>query len=601
MPKYNIKDYQTLANIMVENDLERDNDFIEYENMIHGIWDLPDGLPAWVGASVNTMGHDAVFAPTRILSSLEPDFTFYPLAGDLENRERANMIERAIKWQFWGARKRRHSSIITEIVQSCIMYSAVAVELVDLDYQRKLRKAFKMPTSRFDRIRRYGRFAFNLYNPRFIHAEYSQYGIERRLKKVVKSAYEIWSEYGEVADAIKKDALSKEGTVYYMLYDLMDNEEQVVWLEPHTGSSHKATSESKDAVVLIPPTPHKMEFIPWSIRCGGSGLETEEKYKYHSILASVLWFKQWDKINMIDSLTSSKAMATAGAPDIIEEGPIPQSTTKIDLDTPFVTAKATPGNTTKQLNPPQIDPRLAEVSADIRAQVMKSTVPGVLQNADIPSGMAYATYNLQLQNALSVVKPYQEMAERTLSDLCELMMLSVKYSKIDLRAYNWDKKNIETFGEEYIIEADTINEDGLYFDVKLKADVPSDEMVKLQASIQAVQGLGMAKEDALERFGVSDPITTINKRYEETLLENEINLIMTQKQGDQQMAMQQQAAEQQMAMQQAMANANPQGIPGAEGMNPAEGSASPMTVNPNATREMQTNKTRSGQQAMRGI
>ena len=133
-----IKNQQTLAQTMIDRDKERDSDFIEYENMIHGVWNLPEGLPAYVGKDVNTLGHDAVYSPTRVLSSLEPDVTLFPLAGNQDTRDRANMIEQMIKWQLWGARKRRHSSIVTEIVQSSIMYHAVAVEMVDLDYQKKL-------------------------------------------------------------------------------------------------------------------------------------------------------------------------------------------------------------------------------------------------------------------------------------------------------------------------------------------------------------------------------------------------------------------------------------------------------------------------------
>jgi hypothetical protein len=595
-----IKNQQTLAQTMIDRDKERDSDFIEYENMIHGVWNLPEGLPAYVGKDVNTLGHDAVYSPTRVLSSLEPDVTLFPLAGNQDTRDRANMIEQMIKWQLWGARKRRHSSIVTEIVQSSIMYHAVAVEMVDLDYQKKLYTALKIPSKRFESIRRYGRFAFNVYNPRFVHAQYSQYGVERILVSQIKTAYELYQNYGEAAKALKEDADTVDSIVEYVEYKMIDTEETCVWAEPYNGSTAKPVGE-EDAIVIIEPTKHKMSYLPWSVRCGGSNLETREKYKYHPVLASVLWFGQWDNINMLDSLKTSKAMATAGAPDAVEEGANPRSDTKVDYDKPFQVAHPSPGNKIVPFPTPQIDQRLLEVSADLRSQAMKSTIPGVLQNQDVPSGMAYATYNLQLQNALSVVKPYQELAERILSDVCELMLLSIHYSKIPMRAYNWNRNDAEGYGNEYTIDPEEIYPDGIYFDVKLKADVPSDEMVKLQSVLQAVAGLGMAKEDALERFGVENPSETMNKRFEEQLLENEVNLIITGKQAEQQMAMQQQIAQQQMAMQQAQAAANPQGVEGAEGMNPANGSAPPAMVNPGATREMQTGQTRSGQQAMRGV
>jgi hypothetical protein len=183
----------------------------------------------------------------------------------------------------------------------------------------------------------------------------------------------------------------------------------------------------------------------------------------------------------------------------------------------------------------------------------------------------------------------------------EKLLLYSHYTNIPLSGYGNNPRDKKGYGRYYRIEPDEIDPANIYLNVKLSAELPLDKMANVNTANQAVQGLDMSKEYALEQIGVQNAAQVIEDRFREKLIESKFAKIMTVDQGEAQAQVQMMIAQQQLALQQAQASSGGQGIPGAEGMNPAMGSVPPAMMNPGATREMQTGMTATGEQVVEGV
>jgi hypothetical protein len=473
------------------------------------------------------------------------------------------------------------------------------MQVVDLDYQIEANKRAKVSTKRFEFMRRYSRFMMNTHNPTFVHVRQSNYGPECVVTKQVKSASTIWKEFGDqVGKEIIKLAEDKDQDHKLNIYEHMDDEVRFVYVIED--NVHPIGEGKHDPIEIVKPYEHGLGFLPWVVRFGSNTMEYEERYKYHPMLATILRTEEWDNFNLADSLMVSKAISTAGKPDLIESGPITKSSTEINYDDPVTIAKVTPGNEVNPLTPGQLDPQLYEMRNELKSRMTSSTLANVLRGADGSSGEAYASLNLRVLTALGALKPYKRKAEYAIEDACDIMMHWIEKSGKPLESYQMNKKSPE-YGQYYTIEPDEVEADSMIYKVELKADLPIDQLPRVNAANQLVAGMGLSKERGLEMVGIGDASQVIEESYLEKMKEFEFSMMQQKALAMMQAEIQNMQAQQQMAMQQAQAAANPQGVPGAEGMNPAEGGQPPAMMNPGATRESQTGMTATGDQTAGGM
>jgi hypothetical protein len=231
----------------------------------------------------------------------------------------------------------------------------------------------------------------------------------------------------------------------------------------------------------------------------------------------------------------------------------------------------------------------------------KSGVSRALQGGELASNTAFAAYNQQVQIALNAIKPYRELAEQVLGDICETMCRWIAISPDAIEAVGNKKDDL---GKRYAMIPEEINTEDLCITVELKPDVPTDRMERINAASVAHQQLHYSTESGLEDIGVADPQKEIRRDMYERLLENEIQNDIARSQAqvqleveeaklkmqtEAQMAMQQQ----QMAQQQQMQQQQPVQGPG---FNPNSGGTPPAMASPNATREGVTGRTQGGQE-----
>ena len=578
------KYYTELADTIEKADEKRDQAFEEYDKMYHSEWELPHELKAlqWIRKVVSTDPHDAVYAGMRVLSSLAPKVKFTPLRSDPDTKRHANEVEKNLLWQLKSANRRRPHKVEADVTFSAILYSATAINVIDLDHHIKLVEQAGGVTKQLKAMRKVSRFVVNTYNPKSVHVRRNSFGVECVVLDQDRDAREVASEWGKEAQ-VKKLIGDKYGEGCMVdYYDYTDHDVRCVWIE----------YEEKKLELLR--AEHGLPFLPWVTSLSGSTLEGTIEDQYHPLLYSVRKSGQWKTLNIIQTLVASEAIAHSASPRFIEQGPNSEQS-DIDDGDPTRTAKVAPGNTLNPIPPLAIDGGLAEIGDRILASISKSTVSQILLGGALPSGTAFGTLNLATQTAMGSLKPAKDLAERSLAEMFVLMLEWVKFSEAPLYAMGMGKTDM---GAQYELTPDLIPDtENIYLEVELTPDMPTEKMQQANAASMMIQW-GYPVESALEDLGVTDPQSAIEQWYLEKYIAHKFEMLKQGEMAQMQMAMQQQVQQQQQQAQQAEAQqqqfaqmAAQQGqqqpgmFPGGQGFNPAMGGVSPTMAAPGMGRE----------------
>lgn len=560
----NFNYYKNLAGKMIEADRGRNKAFQYYQKMARLDWQIPGKAAAIPGIRkvIDTTPYDSIAKARQVMASRPPKITMLPLSAREEDRERANMIERVLKWQLISADRRRPVSVISDVVESALLYHAVALNVMDLDNQIDVVKDEEMK-KKLERARKRGKFVINVFNPADVHVRRSSLGVECVLLAQERPAYEVVAEYPQAKNMLKTDI---ENGLPVLCYNYMDNEVSAVWVE----------GRGWDAKPIQAPTEHGLPFMYWVAMMGGTTLENMEEHKYRPILYPIFRSDEWETKNIVDTMMTSDVIWKALAPVVAIEG----SPDEITYDTgdPNNRAMQVPFGTVKPLPQPGIDPALFQISQEFSARMQTSTLTSLLA-PDIPSGTSFAALNLSTQIALGTMKPAKELAEKALAEMFTLMLLWTVYTNKPLVAY--DNRKRGTLGEEYRIEPDEVDEDSIYISVELDPDEPTDKLQRANTA-NLLMNIGYPKSYALEDMGVEDPELAIERHYQERLEELEFQKYEQMVMQELQMQTQNQQAEAQ-ALAQQLEQEGP--ILGGQGFNPAFGGIPPALAFPEATRE----------------
>ena len=613
--------YQGLADEMIEEDKERDNLYLAMENMHHLEWDLPSGMREypWIRKFMTTDPFDALRGLTRVLSTVTPKIKVQALGPHEDDKKNANDMERSLTWLLKSAGGRGRAKLVSDIVLSAARHDEVCAQVLSLEVQGKL---VGMDERRIKNARRHGPFAVLVRNPRFVHSRFSDWMLEDVLYARVIPGEEAVSFWGDKAREIElKIRDNPKNRIWVTVYDYWNLDMHTVWAIP--SDQNRMPQNSKAGIVLLEPQEHGLDFIPWVVQVGGTNLDNRPEYQRFPLLYSVYRAGQWASQNIAETIVNSEILAHAAAPRGMTESANPENPPEVDYGDPLQLVNLRVGERYTQLQPPGMDVNLMNVSDRIADAISKSTLPKVLQTGEFPSGTAFATLNLATQSAVKAIAPHKVLAENAIADICKQMLYWVKQDGKALVTYGKSSKGL---GEQLLIDPDLLPVDDLYIEVELTADVPTDRMARINAAAIAVTQLGMSRERALEEAGIENPAQEIRQSSYEALIENEVKMVIQEKQMQQQMkfqAMQQQMKmemqmqmqqQQQMQMQQQQMQGGmeqegvgsggwqtplrpePPGIPGVggQGFNPAMGGMPAQMANPYATRELQTNTDRQG-------
>ena len=580
------KKYRELASSMFERDKGIKQDQAHYRRMADLEYALPESLSKldWIIPSISTSPNDSCRGVTRALSNLEEALDIDPVTvmkavdGDDEGQEAirtANLWEKIMQWELGRSAKRKRN-LRSDVIWDATVQDEVAAQLIHLPTEFKITKP---SPARKRAAMRFGDWAIRLADIEGVYVDYSDYMPERVLCITIRTAQELLNQWGEkrlseLVKRVKKEEAHKQEL--YVEYDMVDHDDgRKVWY--HAGEKPDA---GMDGNYILKPEPwmkdksgEQVPFLPWICVSGGK----ERK----PLLFAVKKAGLWETTNILRTIVMSKAIATAAAPEHLFIGPGSEEMA-VNYTIPggsiSLPTKALHGY--EKLPDSRLDPQLTEGVDRSEADMSRASVSDVLVTAQPISGeQAYASYNLQVQQALASIGNIKELGERFFEQLNETMLLIAHFTGESIESYMGGSK-------KYVIDSEDIDPDSIQLHVELKTDVPIDRLARINAASQlAGSDIPYSFKQILKDLGDTDPEGTYREwtkeQFDKADIAGRLEFIQAQQSGKimelaQQMA--QQLHEQMMQQQAEMAkqqekdqNQNPENVLKTRGVDNIEG------------------------------
>ena len=615
MKKKTNPEYIEKAKALVARDKAMKSDQQRYSDMSQLIYSLPSNLAKldWVRKMVSTLPYDALRGVARALSNLDHDISIDPVTvmkaiGDDESadaKKMANDWERILKWELGRSSKRRRN-LRADMMWNAAVYDEIVLQLIHLPTQFKLSKpslAKKRAAMRF------GDWAVMNVDPRSVYVTYSEYMPEAVLRATVRDARDLINEWPGLVPELEKTIRDdpEAANWFYIEFDYVDHDMgRVVWYAK--GESVEEGADGEGHYILEPE--------PWLKVASGEGKGQQVPFlNYVAVAGSdprrpllypLLRSGSWESSNIMKTIVMSKAIATAAAPEHIIYGPGGEDI-EIDYRTPGgrLTLPTTQLHKYEPAPQRQLDQGMLEGADRLEADMQRATVAEVLVHARPISGeQAYASFSLQVQQALASIGNIKELGERGMEQLNENMLLISHFTGEDIESYMGGTK-------KYVINSEDIDPDNIQLSVELKTDVAMDRLSRINAASQlAGSGVPYPMKMILESLGETDPegAMKLYKREQMEMADHAgvVQMIQMERSGElQQMAqemamgmlqqMQEQAAQDPNAQGPNGQQANPANLMrpqggmagiGGQGFNPAQGGQPAAMANPGgATRE----------------
>jgi len=591
---------------------DRNSLFDAMDQMFHGEYVLPGDLEYldWIVKQVSTDPFDAINAGTKTLSTLDPKITYHPRMMTKANQERAGEIEQMLYWWLMNAGKRRKAGVIPDIVQSTLLYDTVAMRVTHLGYAQRILETHGLGSKVFKHYQRYGPFAIIVDNPRDVYPIETDYGLEAVLAVRTESLAKVQAFWGDRAEGLTR-AMKDNNSPFadVTVYDYQDLAQRAVWAVPGSGDVPQRAADRESHTILAPEE-HGLDFLPWIFRSGSTNLATSADKRLKPLLYSIYRTDQWLNQNLLNTTVFSEALATAAQPMTQITGATPETAVEEDWDVPGGERLVKAGHQVEEIPRRQLDQALTILGDRIQQAMNRSTGVRILQDADVPSGAAFATLNLATQTAVGNLKPFKRLAEVALADVCEQMLLWVRQSDEPAYAFGGRPSNA---GQQLMIEANEIDPAALYIDVELHPDVPTDRQARINGANMLIQQ-GFPRARAWEELAIADPQQALQEGYQEQMeqafISQEVQALLAEANARAQARVQQimMAAQQQMQGPPQQGPPQQQGpprrpppqngqsgpFPGGPGFSPPQGGQPPAVANPSGTREQVSGRDRQG-------
>ena len=258
---------------------------------------------------------------------------------------------------------------------------------------------------------------------------------------------------------------------------------------------------------------------------GGTSLEETGEFQRKPLLANMYHFDLYDDINRVRTLRFSDMIRSASEPRDVFASDTRMSpdvdASSGDLYTHIDTEEALVPRPQRQPNP-----SMSTLYAELRGDVQKSTLSEMLLGADVPTGAAYASINLVTESALKVLRSPQTLAQNSVADVLETMLLYIHYDKSKVISYGTGKNDR---GDVYLIDGKEIDPKNLYVAVNLEADLPTDYQARtVTARAQIDAGIN-SRVGAMEDIGIKNATEVTEEiageRLDETMMRIEMENI----------------------------------------------------------------------------
>jgi hypothetical protein len=535
-------------------------------------------------------------------------------------------MEQALQWNWDKANMRGPTRKIESISDSALRYDCCVTRVDDLMFwlpkdQGKWSKANR-------RAARLGRFVITVIPPHNIHTQISATSgafcvlSARNLPLAdVLDYYESLAGTNKEGKKIKSTiarvrAEAEEGDyqeLRFMLYQYTDDEKRLDY--GHLMGEDESVDDAgggEDDFVFV-DTENKMPFLPYTVRAGGSEVETEPKYKYHPMLASVEWHDLWRNSVLVRSLVFSDIIRRVREVREFYRG---TNTGAVPPDDGTGGAKALPPNVdVVRPSPTQIDPQAFQVLTAVDSSLQGTTSASSLGNLSKYSNTAFSTMNAIVNVEMGKLNPQKNIIQDTIADQCYLFCEWAKFTHKPLQAWRSEEKRVGEKmlprGEEIQIGEGDYDLFRTFIKCTVTPETPTDKMQQMNI-VEKLVLLGMSREEALEMMNVPHAALQQDRSALETLKQGAIQALVAKlqamKTGEAQVAIQKMMMAMQQPQQPPAGAAPPPPGPGGQapppdafsgmggaGFDPAMGGEPAMEGAPGMGREQMNGMDRSGE------
>ena len=268
-----------------------------------------------------------------------------------------------------------------------------------------------------------------------------------------------------------------------------------------TGDSF--TSSAND--IIFADEENTLGFINWSVRIGGTRIESEPAYQVNPMLAPLHWGNTWETLNVVRSLVMSEPIKRMFEAHQFQETTDGQRLPESD-DGVIVGRR---GDSTHNLPPAALDPQALNVVQALQTELTRTTGANVLSDVTSARTTPFATLNAMIQVAMSRLDINKRDGALSCADDALLMLRWVEKTKAPLMTYRDQGKtmNAQGFamqmmqGEQVAVTANDFDADQMEIEVEIKPKTPTDFQQQIMSAIQLHDKLQVPYEYLLEFLG----------------------------------------------------------------------------------------------------
>lgn len=501
------KQVKRIAVDLVDRDYKRDEMFDYIDKMDELEYQLPESVLAIpeVHKMIATDPRDSLEDSTNLFAAFLPKPNIAPLGAGLKT----DTFERALKWELNRAFRRR-SRQWKKVIRDAFKYDMIAAQVVYLPNQISAMGAFsgQNGAEELDRLtRHHGDFAVVLRKPPQIHPMWNDLGglggVLHKSNMPVHRAKDFWGDYIEALMAIKPE----DDLQNVSIFDFTTIDRRMVW-GMWTGKTDNLSKP--DGGALIFDAPNDLGFIPWVVRVG-------DEDNLQPLLYQLWKTKNWETQSIAETIMMTEVIRKAGTPESVVTGPSPEDAVTRDEKIMGGREYVMGDHVLDRPPKPQLDNNLPFIVDWIRQQTSKSTIPAIIQTANIPSGAAFASIEQAVSLGIKGLNDFKELAEEAFTEIYYQMIYWLDRENGEIVAYEKDEMTGE--GIQFGVSAKDLGDiRDINLTVSLEPDLPEDQVQKINAALM-LQQLGVSSHHAKGIAGIDDPDEDTKQRYEEEIKE----------------------------------------------------------------------------------
>jgi len=597
---------------LVEKDQDRDTMFRYIRKMAHIDWDFDTGFKQArpdIRTIRDSTPSDAIENASIALSNTLPMWQVLPYGSNMAEYERTERMEEIIRCEFRKSNRRGAGTVLFDKARSALLYNMQATRIDDL--AQILPKDKKRWTNLQKEAWASGRFMLRVFDPITVHCDVSMMGLTSVCLATVARAWDVykyWELYADSSDEGKmvKAALAKMkekmddwqqskkpvrelmfSEFYFINHDQVLRHGHFTPLDGGTGTLQELGYPDKDDIIFA-DAENDSGFINWSIRMGGSRIESDAKYQLNPMLASLYYSNVWETVNIIKSIVLSKPIA-----ELERAGELQTTKDGKRLPERDGVMVGMAGDTVQRIPFPQIDPRVYDVLDRLDQSIVRSTGASALGDVTSAKNTPFATLNAIIQVVMGRLDIQRRDIALSCADDAINMFKWVEANGVPLKAYRAQSKNYmnrqRTMGEQLVITRDDFDPYELDIMCDINPKTPTDYQQQVLTAIQLHDKTPLPWRELLQKLGFENTDLLKEQRiledFDDAEIQAAIQNIMTQAEMKAQQAAQAQAATNMPQPGGGLSETAFGPLGGMQGNNPAMGGTPPAMMEPGLTRE----------------